>query len=411
MAKFTATENPIAFQRSPTNELTFGHFGLIATILARGNAPNVVIAPAGLPVLFVWERLMTLVRSLLAALLVVGLSGTSIALGQKAPPARSDLYYAGPNDGVPSGSRVAIGPPGAEQPQQNVNSPRGPGQTQTATQSAPRAPFQLTQQERDDLNKTLVAWESKSGKLKTFYCDFVRWEYDPVFFPTPPGEKIERAKTRRSGEIKYEAPDKGLIYESKVWTPNATTQELELSKTVAGDHWICDGKIIFQVDHQKREVKEIPIPPELQGQAITQGPLPFVFNAKADDLQKRYYIRVITPRELAKDQIWLEILPKYQRDAANFSQVQVILNSSDMFPMAFQIKDPGGQNRDVYQLTQKSTGLTGIFGGDFAPPFGFKHIRENLPAASPSPQGTAQSAAAPGGQAQLPAIGAAPARK
>ena len=74
----------------------------------------------------------------------------------------------------------------------------------------------------------------------------------------------------------------------------------------------------------------------MQGKAISDGPLPFVFGAKADTLRKRYFMRIITPPGVT-DQIWLESLPRYQADAANFSKVELILQARDLMPFAIQI--------------------------------------------------------------------------
>ena len=89
-------------------------------------------------------------------------------------------------------------------------------------------------------------------------------------------------------------------------------------------------------------------------------------------------MRIITPRDI-RDQIWLEALPRYQADAANFSKVELILRSRDLMPFAIQIFKPGGQDRDVYQFDPNTNlidkGLDLI--RDFArpsTPFGYTHV-------------------------------------
>jgi TIGR03009 family protein len=246
--------------------------------------------------------------------------------------------------------------------------------------------------QQDDLDKILDAWEKKNGQIKTFKCTFNRWQYDPVFFTTRPGEP-EQAKQTSQGEIKYSAPDKGLLRETggDTWSINPTSHKPEQKKLEALEHWACDGKQVYKVDYQQRTVEEIPIPPELQGQGITQGPLPFVFGAKAAELKARYYIRLTTPAD-AKGQAWLEIRPKNRRDAENFSKVNLILRTNDMFPQAIEIYGTNGQDRDAFLLEPKGFDPREIFGGDFNPsPFGFKHVKHQ-PQAAPAPQ--------PGGQAQ-----------
>ena len=130
----------------------------------------------------------------------------------------------------------------------------------------------------------------------------------------------------------------------------------------------------------------------MRGMAISEGPLPFVFGAKAQTLKKRYWMRIITPPHV-RDQIWLEALPREQRDAANFSKVELILQR-DLMPFAIQIFKPGGQDRDVFQFDQRTNlidkGLDMI--RDFAKPmtpFGYKYVLEDLQSSAAAPGGAA----------------------
>ena len=87
----------------------------------------------------------------------------------------------------------------------------------------------------------------------------------------------------------------------------------------------------------------------MQGKAIADGPLPFLFGAEADKLRKRYYIRIITPLNV-KDQVWLDTYPRFQQDAGNFSRAILALNLSDMTPKALQIYSPGGKDYRSYEF-------------------------------------------------------------
>jgi hypothetical protein len=127
----------------------------------------------------------------------------------------------------------------------------------------------------------------------------------------------------------------------------------------------------------------------MQGKAISDGPLPFVFGAKADTLKKRYAMRLITPPGVM-DQIWLEALPRMQADAANFSKVELILQARDLMPFAMQIYKPGGQDRDVFQFDPRTSlidkGLDMI--RDFSKPvtpLGYTFILEDGQGGAPQP--------------------------
>ena len=200
---------------------------------------------------------------------------------------------------------------------------------------------------------------------------------------SPPGAGANSPLPIRisTGEIKYAAPDKGLIRENSVENYNSKTRQMETDKRDPGEHWACDGKYLYQVDHRQKTVEEFPIPPALQGTAITQGPLPFVFGAKAAELKARYYIRPLG--RSANGDPMLEILPKYRRDAANFSKVEIMLRASDMFPTAIKVH-LNENEYEFYELKEKSIWDALSFESFSPEPFGYKVIKHQ-PQGNPAP--------------------------
>ena len=248
-------------------------------------------------------------------------------------------------------------------------------------------PASLSPEQQAALDQLLAAWETRNAAVRTWSCSFHKWEYNAWSPADAGGERL--AFSESTGELKYAAPDKGLfrVKESKQWSPEARRYEVRGGD--AGEHWVCNGESIYEFRHADRQLRETKLPPEMRGKAISDGPLPFVFGAKADTLKKRYWMRLITPPGV-RDQIWLEALPRFQADAANFSKVELILQSRDLMPFAIQIHKPGGQDRDVYQFDQNTNlidkGLDLI--RDFAKPvtpFGYKYVFEDASAQPPPP--------------------------
>jgi TIGR03009 family protein len=245
----------------------------------------------------------------------------------------------------------------------------------------PPAPFRLTPEQEQHVDNILLAWERTSSAVKTYKCDFTRWEYDAVF-----GPKDGEASIISTGEIRYMSPDKGLF---KVTTAKqAVAQQPARQKDSPKwdwkklpneqlEHWVCDGKSVFELRHKDKQLVEQALPPELQGTAIADGPLPFVFGAKAAKLKQRYWIREIESPN-PNEQIWLEAYPRFQADAANFQKVEIILSRKELMPVALQLYDPGSGKRTVYQLEKPA--VNGVFdnfvGGFIAPklPFGYKKV-------------------------------------
>ncbi len=273
-----------------------------------------------------------------------------------------------------------------------------PSQTTVPTGTAPlqpqvlplAPPFTLTPTEDANLNQLLNDWEKSSSNIKTFKCEFTRLEYDPAIAVGNPNQFT----TESHGELKYAAPDKGLFHVTKLtnYILNQKTGQFVETPGEPTEWWSCDGKSIFEVrDKPEKLVVERPLPPEMYGKAITDGPLPFVFGAKAAALKNRYYMRIITPAANAQSEVWLDAFPKMQKDAANFSRVMVILKKDDLQPAAIQIFNPGAnaQNpaRTVIKLEEPSINnpwapFQNLL-NDFARPnpIGYKHVTEqnNVP--------------------------------
>lgn len=239
--------------------------------------------------------------------------------------------------------------------QQVVGEPQPPAQ----------APFTLTPEEEANLDRLLSDWQTMSAKVKTFEAGFNRWDYDGVFGNGTTPKKFVR------GSLKYAAPDKGFY-------------DLE-------DHsekWICTGDAIFEFRADVSQVREHRLPANMRGKAISDGPLPFVFGVEAAKMKARYWMRITTPHEAAqKSQVWIEAYPKFSKDAANFSRVDVILSFivengtvTKLEPYAINLVMPNQKDRTAYQFTSMTTNgvLNNIneFFGLFvrpATPLGWKH--------------------------------------
>jgi TIGR03009 family protein len=263
-------------------------------------------------------------------------------------------------------------------------------------QAAPQVPpqFQLNQVEQAYLDQVLDKWEQESGTVKMFQCPFQRWEYNAAFGP---GQDIPLNKDK--GELSYEKPDKGSfqITEIAKWQaepvppgqppPPQAKGDWVVDPNAIGEHWVCDGKSIFEYRHDQKQLVERPIPPEMQGQSIVDGPLPFLFGAKADKLKQRYSMRI---QQQPNDQeIWIQALPKFQAQAADFRAVEVILDQQRLLPRAMQVHLPDG-SRHVYMFDLANATLNGhwqrIKSLFQAPrtPFGWQRVVEEAPAQPPA---------------------------
>jgi TIGR03009 family protein len=227
------------------------------------------------------------------------------------------------------------------------------------------APFQLTKEQFQDLLAVLSAWEQQSSKIDLLRCQITVLATDDAFHKTTP--KIYQ------GELKYQAPDKGFYrVEAQAKADGHAPQQIE--------HWVCDGKSVYQYDYGQKKVIRRDLPAELQGAGIGDGPMPFFFGAKANKLLHRYFMRVVTPTEQAAKQAWLEAYPRFQNDAANFRRATIILDKQAMMPVAVEVYSPGGNERSVHKFSDIQVGKKlweNFFGPDLfrvSPPSGWQML-------------------------------------
>lgn len=271
--------------------------------------------------------------------------------GQGAPTGSYPAPAGGEYQPAPGGAAApsAGGPYGTPTPGAAAGGGAAAGPMPRAMAQTPPAPFDLTPEQVADVERVLRLWEQRSAGVKTFECRFKRWDYDRVFGPkdVPRYEDI--------GVIKYAAPDRGVfqVTDTVIYDPqdverrNPRQQPIEPERA---EHWICDGKSVFEYIPRQKTVNEYPLPPELQGKAIANSPLPFLFGSRADDLKRRYFLRIITPVELQTQQTWIEAYPRFQADAANFSRAILVLQNHNMQPFGMKVFATNGKNETSYQF-------------------------------------------------------------
>lgn len=261
--------------------------------------------------------------------------------------------------------------------------PAAAPQRQAAPQGAPnaaapqpQAPFQLTPPEQAQLDRVLNLWQQASNSIKSFRCEFTRWQFTAA--------NPKAAAAIDQGVLKYAAPDKGLFQ-------------------IVGnqpEQWICDGKSMYQFDYMRQELVQHVLPPELQGQSIVNGPLPFMFGAQAVNLKARYWMRIVANQDPKSNEILLQAFPKLKQDATNFSRADILLNLDPktqlLQPKAVQTFDPRGESRTAYEFKNpvvNPNGLIDILKGEGGDPFkpsvpaNWRLVVKN-PEAGPPPQNT-----------------------
>ena len=299
-------------------------------------------------------------------------------------------------------------PPNRQATRIQQAAPVGTAQPKIPTDRNGKPLFPLSEKEQARVDNILRFWEANTAKIKTFQCQFRQWDYDAIFGVKHKGKLLPKSESY--GVLRYARPDKGLFHVTEVRDlvpPKAAKDKPTFKKRENdfGEKWVCDGNRVYEFDYRRKQLVETVLPPDMRGQGITNGPLPFMFGAKASELNQRYWIRELKPSE-GIEQIWLDAYPKRREDAANFSRVIFFLDHKEFLPAALRMYDPNGKSYKSYTFTKRKkndaiAGFLRVFSQHIpkGTPKGWQRVQRNL-GGTDAPQQTARSRASSQQQSQ-----------
>ena len=243
----------------------------------------------------------------------------------------------------------------------------------------------------NELLVVLQNWHNATKDIKKLEGTHTRIVYDSVF-------QVEK---RAVGKFYYQAPDKGRMdLEAVDIKPGTVNPKMRGKKDkkpyrVESDRperWISDGKNIRQIDDFLKTFADFPLPKNLQGKNIMDGPLPFLFGMPPQKARQRFQISLLLPLEETAPKnsksptVWLKVIPRKAPDKANYSEAHVILDGKTYLPTAVKLIAPAGTQETVYSFRVKEPGLiAGLLGRNpFNPKLiGYKKVQRNPQANAP----------------------------
>ena len=90
-----------------------------------------------------------------------------------------------------------------------------------------------------------------------------------------------------------------------------------------------------------------PLEKDEQQKAIEEGPLPFLFNMRADDARKRYQMTLMSKDDKSYG---VSIKPKLKEDKESFSLAFVNLDKNFLLPIRIVMQSPDGKSKKDFQL-------------------------------------------------------------
>ena len=200
------------------------------------------------------------------------------------------------------------------------------------------------------IDQLLAAWQNSTAKINRYRCDFDRRTYDPKNCSwRDPITRDFAAHTTARGRVRFAEPDKGMyeITDQAVFqAPTEPGGKPTYAPIENGrEEWRCNGKSIYQYNFPGKQLLELQLPPELQGQGLAKSPVPFLFGAEVANMRERYWLRVVTP-DGDQDRFWLEAYPKRAAVAKNYQKLIIILSREPFLPISVNIFAPNYHEKD-----------------------------------------------------------------
>ncbi|WP_165072265.1 hypothetical protein [Paludisphaera rhizosphaerae] len=201
-------------------------------------------------------------------------------------------------------------------------------------QAAPAAP-------NIDVETLLRKWEEQSSKLKTLDVSIFRRDDIPEF------DEIEYYE----GRAIFKNPNLAFINFKKIKQDAGKKPAKKADgswDSIDDERIVCTGNEVVQFKSDTGQIFVYPLEKDQAAKAIEEGPLPFLFNMKAEEAKQRYTIEMIKAPDA--NSYAVSIIPKLDVDRESFSKSYVLLDSSFILPIQIILYAPTGKGTKNFRL-------------------------------------------------------------
>jgi TIGR03009 family protein len=216
----------------------------------------------------------------------------------------------------------------------------------------------------------LKAWEQRSSQVKELDAAFTRQDKSPAW----------QEESEYQGRALLKSPDLAFLNFDKLEPVKKTYSHYE--------RIICTGKEVFHYQTASKQIFIYPLNAEERARALEEGPLPFLFNMKADKAKQRYKMELFSEKD---NYAWIQIFPLEKIDQETFSKVYVQLNTQRFLPDRLIIFAPNGKDTQDYKFSTIKMN-SGIAANNFEGvlPKGWDVVRNPSAGQQPAPGATNQ---------------------
>jgi TIGR03009 family protein len=248
----------------------------------------------------------------------------------------SSLALAQQTQGTQAAPKRAVANP-AGQPAQPAAAPADPKALKTLEEKFIKA--------RDEMNALLDKWESYSTKITSLDVEFERVDMAQKW-----------GKQQFKGRAMFKSPDLACLEFTKIkldqggreiMTVGKDGKPAKATEPEPTERIVCTGKEVLQYTWDDRKIFVFPLDKQVRQKALQQGPLPFLFNMKAEDAKKRYAMTLVN--QDAREYL-IEIIPKEDIDKESFVQAFLWLSKETFLPNQLRLYPEGKKEYQQFKF-------------------------------------------------------------
>jgi len=191
----------------------------------------------------------------------------------------------------------------------------------------------------------LKDWEGQSSKLKTLEVSIYRIDLAPAWGDE---DHYEGHAVFKSPQLAYLGFSKVKLVpnDKKKMVPQVDRNNKRV--TTAFETIKCTRDEVWQYRFDLHQIFVFPLDKNARKRALEEGPLPFLFNMKADEAKARYDMVLV--EEDAK-KILLKITPKLKEDLESFYMAWVLLDAKFLLPTRILLLAPDKKSTKDFYLS------------------------------------------------------------
>ncbi len=186
----------------------------------------------------------------------------------------------------------------------------------------------------------LAHWEQNSDRLKSLDVMMTRTDNSPAW-PEPESYK---------GRALLKSPNLAFLdFQKEEADPNTGKKVFAQDERI-----ICTGNEVWQYKARTKQIFIYPLEKDEKQRALEEGPLPFLFNFRANDAQKHYHMTLLEENETA---YLIMIVPRLEIDRESFTKALVQLDRKfHLLPSRIMLFAPDGKSTKDFKLSYPKDG-------------------------------------------------------